>query len=132
MSSYSIPDKFPTDIFRAYDIRGEVSDDGLNDNVAYALGLAMGTITKSIGQQALIVGYDVRLSGPAIKKAFVTGVIETGCDVIDIGMGPTPMLYFATHYLSANTGVMITASHNPSHHNGFKIVLDGRTLTSES
>lgn len=129
MTTYSIPAQLPLDIFRAYDIRGEVSDIGLNEDVAYAIGLAIGTEALQVAQYEICVACDARLTGESLKKALITGIIATGCNVIDVGMGPTPLVYFATHYLSTQTGVMVTASHNPAHHNGFKIVLNGKTLS---
>ena len=131
MTTYSIPHQLPLGIFRAYDIRGEVGVNSLNEDVAYAVGLAIGTEALRVDQHEIIVACDARLTGAALKKALITGIIETGCNVVDIGLGPTPMMYFATHFLSSRTGVMVTASHNPSHHNGFKIVLNGRTLTEK-
>lgn len=129
---YSIPSQLPDGIFRTYDIRGEVSATSLTVDVAYAIGRAIGTMVLDLHQQQeLIVGRDGRLSGADMKAAFITGVLETGCNVIDIGMVPTPLLYFATKTLVQNSGVMITASHNPASHNGFKMVLDGKTVSSE-
>src|SRR3989338_8366400 len=127
--TYTIPTQLPHDIFRTYDIRGEVSEKSLNENVAYAIGLAIGTEAQLLKQTEIAVACDARLTGESLKKALISGITETGCDVVDIGMGPTPMVYFATHFLSTRTGVMVTASHNPSHHNGFKIVLNGKTLS---
>lgn len=129
MTTYSIPAQLPTEIFRTYDIRGEVSEKYLNENVAFAVGLAIGTEALLVHQTEIAVACDARLTGESLKKALISGIIETGCNVVDIGMGPTPMVYFATHFLSTQTGVMVTASHNPSHHNGFKIVLNGKTLS---
>lgn len=131
MTIYSIPAQLPLDIFRTYDIRGEVSETSLNENVAYAIGLAIGTEALQAKQTDIVVACDARLTGESLKKALKTGIIETGCNVIDIGVGPTPMVYFATHFLSTQTGVMVTASHNPAHHNGFKIVLNGKTLSEK-
>lgn len=131
MNAYKIPTQLPLDIFRAYDIRGEVSEHGVNENVAYAIGLAIATEALLVDQRAISVACDARLSGQSLKKALMTGIIETGCNAIDIGVGPTPLVYFATHHLSSNTGVMVTASHNPAHHNGFKIVLNGKTLSDQ-
>lgn len=130
-AAYSVPINLPLDIFRAYDIRGEVSENDLNENVAYAIGLAIGTRALQVKQTEIAVACDARLTGESLKKALKTGIIETGCDVVDIGVGPTPLLYFGTHYLSTQTGVMVTASHNPAHHNGFKIVLAGKTLSEK-
>src|SRR3989338_11602809 len=128
-TTYSIPAQLPLEIFRTYDIRGEVSDSYLNEDVAYAIGLAIGTEALHVAQHEISVACDARLTGASLKKALMTGIIETGCNVVDIGMGPTPLVYFATHYLSTKTGVMVTASHNPANHNGFKIVLNGKTLS---
>ena len=130
-TQYEVPTQFPTGMFRVYDIRGEVRETGLNENVAYALGLAMGAEALAVDQTEIVVANDARLTGPVMKAALIAGIIESGCDVIDIGIGPTPMVYFATHYLETSTGIMVTASHNPSHHNGFKIVLNGKTLSSD-
>jgi phosphomannomutase/phosphoglucomutase len=126
---YSIPQQLPLDIFRTYDIRGEVSETSVNENIAFAIGLAMGTESLLVNQTEIIVACDARLTGASLKKALITGILETGCNVVDIGLGPTPMVYFATHFLPSRTGIMVTASHNPSHHNGFKIVLNGKTLS---
>ena len=128
---YTIPTHLPTESFRAYDIRGEVSQNNINENVAYAIGLAIGSEALDLLQTDIAVACDARLSGAALKKALITGIIETGCHVIDIGLGPTPLMYFATHFLKTKTGVMVTASHNPANHNGFKIVLNGSTLSSD-
>lgn len=129
--NYQIPVQLPVGMFRAYDIRGEVSEQGLNEHVAYGIGLAIGTEALALGQTEIVVACDARLTGPALKKALTVGILSTGAHVVDIGVGPSPMMYFATHYLPTSTGVMVTASHNPSHHNGFKIVLDGQTLSSD-
>lgn len=131
MTTYSIPAQLPLDIFRTYDIRGEVSEQYLNEHVAYAIGLAIGTEALLVRQTEIAVACDARLTGESLKKALISGIIETGCNVVNIGMGPTPLVYFATHFLTTQTGVMVTASHNPAHHNGFKIVLNGKTLSDK-
>ncbi|EKD77473.1 MAG: hypothetical protein ACD_42C00322G0006 [uncultured bacterium] len=131
MITYKIPNKLPLNIFRTYDIRGEVSEISLNEHVAYAVGLAIGTESLHAKQTDIIVACDARLTGELLKNALKTGIIETGCNVVDIGIGPTPLVYFATHFLSTQTGVMVTASHNPANHNGFKIVLNGKTLSEK-
>ncbi len=132
MTTYTIPKELPTAIFRTYDIRGEVSEKSLNENVAYAIGLAIGTEALQVNQSEIAVACDARLTGESLKKALKIGIMETGCNVIDIGVGPTPLMYFATHYLPTKTGVMVTASHNPANHNGFKIVLNGKTLSEKA
>ena len=80
----------------------------------------------------MIVGRDGRLSGPDLSSALIAGLMETGCEVKDIGCVPTPVLYFATHYLDTQTGVIVTGSHNPPDYNGLKIVIDGETLSGGS
>lgn len=129
MAPYSIPAQLPHSIFRTYDIRGEVSEKFVNENIAYAIGLAIGTECLLAHQTEIVVACDARLTGASLKKALISGLIETGCHVIDSGVGPTPMVYFATHFLSTQSGVMVTASHNPANHNGFKIVINGKTLS---
>jgi len=129
--TFSIPETLPKDVFRSYDIRGEAGEVGITPNVAYAIGLAIGSEARDRNIASIIVARDARLTGPVIKEALVAGLCESGCDVIDVGTVPTPLLYFATHRLSTNSGVMVTASHNPAHHNGFKIVLDGMTLKED-
>lgn len=117
----------PTSIFRAYDIRGIV-DETLNPDIVYSLGIALGNKARALGQHKIIVARDGRISGPALMQALQAGLQASGCDVIDIGAVPTPVLYFATHTLDTNSGVMLTGSHNPTNYNGLKIVLAGTTL----
>ena len=118
----------PRSIFRAYDIRGVV-DETLTPEVAHQIGLAIGSEAWVRGEQSVVVGRDGRLSGPKLCEALIQGIRDSGRDVIDIGRVPTPVLYFATHYLSTRSGVMVTGSHNPSQYNGFKIVLKGEALS---
>ncbi len=129
-TQYQISPKIPAHLFRTYDIRGVAGENSLDANLAFTIGLAFGSEAISQQIKAVIVGRDGRLTGPELKKAFIAGVCATGCDVIDIGIVPTPLVYFATHRLSTNTGAMITASHNPAHHNGFKMVLNGKTVST--
>lgn len=126
-----IPTTIPENLFRTYDIRGVVADDSLTVGLAYAIGLAIGSEVREQGQKAVIVGYDGRLSGPQLAAALIRGLCETGLTVLNVGVVPTPLVYFATNRLETNSGVMVTASHNPRNHNGFKIVLNGKTLTME-
>lgn len=128
--SYSIPATINTSVFRAYDIRGPVEASGITVDLAYAIGLAVGSEARAHRRDTVIVGYDGRLSAPQLQPALVQGLVDSGCDVIDIGQVPTPLVYFATHHLDTDTGVMLTASHNPGHHNGFKIVMAGKTLST--
>ncbi len=124
------PAAIPDHIFRAYDIRGIVESELSEDFVA-TLGKALGTLADRQGQQALVVGCDGRLSSSSIKNTLVKGLLDSGRDVIDIGLVPTPVLYYATNTLSTQSGVMVTASHNPAEYNGFKITLDGKPLSGE-
>jgi phosphomannomutase/phosphoglucomutase len=114
-------------IFRAYDIRGVV-DQSLTEDIARLIGQAVGSEIRERGLTECVVGRDGRLSGPRLAAALIDGLKSTGCDVIDIGAVPTPVLYFATYHLNAGSGVMVTGSHNPPDYNGFKIVVGGETL----
>lgn len=124
-------DELPETIFRAYDIRG-IADEELTDNVVAAIGQAIGSEALEQGQQTVIVAADGRHSSPRIKEAMIKGLLASGRDVIDIGMVPTPLMYFATHQLGTQSGVMITGSHNPAEYNGIKIVINGHALSGET
>jgi len=117
-------------IFRAYDIRGVVGKT-LTPEVARAIGQAVGTVVKERGLREIVVGRDGRLSGPELAAALITGLRSTGCDVIDVGQVPTPVVYFATYHLNTGSGVMVTGSHNPPDYNGFKIMVGGETLAEQ-
>lgn len=117
--------RFHPSILRAYDIRGIVGET-LRAADAYALGRSFATI--ALRQQpdhipTLCVGRDGRLSSPELVAALIEGITDSGANACDIGMGPTPMLYFAVHHLNAAGGIMVTGSHNPPSHNGFKLML---------
>jgi len=114
-------------IFRAYDIRGVVSDT-LTPDVIREIGRAFGSECLKRGMQTAVVARDGRLSGPASVDALAEGIQSTGLNVIDIGMVPTPVLYFATHHLDTGTGVMVTGSHNPPEYNGLKMMVGGDAL----
>lgn len=119
-----------SEIFRAYDIRGIVGET-LTPEVIERIGKAIGSEAMDQGEQTLVVGADGRTSSPEVTAALIKGLTSTGCDVVDLGTVPTPVLYYATHNSETRSGVMVTASHNPPRYNGFKIVLDGRTLVEE-
>ncbi|MGB5605949.1 MAG: phosphomannomutase/phosphoglucomutase, partial [Gammaproteobacteria bacterium] len=126
-----VPAGIDASIFRAYDIRGIV-DRTLTAAAVEQIGRAVGSEAIQRGRKAVVVGRDGRLSGPVLSKALIKGITSTGCDVKDIGCVPTPVLYFATHYLDTQSGVIVTGSHNPPDYNGLKIVIDGETLSGES
>ena len=113
-------------IFKAYDIRGVVPST-LTEEVAYQLGHAFGTHAAAHGETVVAVGRDGRLSGPALSKALIRGLVDVGVQVIDIGAVTTPMLYFAASTL-CSSGIQVTGSHNPKDYNGFKMVLGGRAI----
>ena len=104
-------------IFKAYDIRGIV-DRTLTTSAVRAIGSALGSLASEAAVASMVVGRDGRLSGPTLRDALIDGITSTGIDVIDIGMVPTPVLYFATHHLKTGSGVSITGSHNPPEYNG--------------
>ncbi|MGQ0677334.1 MAG: phosphoglucomutase/phosphomannomutase PgmG [Rhodospirillales bacterium] len=116
------PHRFDPSILREYDIRGIVGET-LSAADARAVGLAFGTAIRRAGGGTAAVGYDGRLSSPDMEKALVEGLAAAGVDVWRIGRGPTPMLYYAQRTLPADGGIMVTGSHNPPDHNGFKMVL---------
>src|SRR5690349_3329267 len=111
----------PSEIFRAYDIRGVVGK-SLTSAFVERIGHAIGSEARKRGMNRVAIGRDGRLSGPELAGALARGLVQSGCDVVDIGMVPTPVLYFATHHLGTQSGVMVTGSHNPPDYNGLKIM----------
>ena len=118
------------DIFRAYDIRGVVTDK-LTPEAVEQIGRAFGTECVERSIPTVIVARDGRLSGPDLIAALSRGIQSTGVNVISIGMVPTPVLYFATFHLNTGTGIMVTGSHNPPEYNGLKMVLASDALFGE-
>lgn len=118
---------FSPSIFREYDIRGVVGE-SLHAPDAYAIGQHFAAKIAYKPGVSIVVGRDGRLTSPTLAEALKRGIADSGIPVIDIGVGPTPMLYFAAHTLGASAGVMVTGSHNPPDHNGFKFVLGGRAF----
>ncbi len=129
-SPASVAPKFPDDIFRAYDIRGIVGDT-LSAETAYWIGRAIGSESLAQNEPNVSVGRDGRLSGPELVQQLIQGLHDSGCHVSDVGLVPTPALYYAANVLAGKTGVMLTGSHNPKDYNGFKIVIAGDTLANE-
>jgi phosphomannomutase/phosphoglucomutase len=117
-------------IFKAYDIRGIV-DKSLTEDAVYHIGLAIGSEAQDQGEQHIYVARDGRLSGPKLIHALTQGLLDSGCDVTDVGMVPTPVLYFAAYELGSGSGIMLTGSHNPPDYNGMKMVIAGTTLSGE-
>ena len=121
---------FPSEIFKAYDIRGIVGQ-SLTADITHKIGQALGTEALANQQSAIVIGRDGRLSGPDLAQHLSDGIRATGVDVVDVGVAPTPVVYFAAYELDIPSCVAITGSHNPPDYNGFKMVIDGMTLSAE-
>ncbi|MCS6798073.1 MAG: phosphomannomutase/phosphoglucomutase [Myxococcota bacterium] len=117
-------------VFREYDIRG-VAERDLTDAFCRDLGRALGTLWARRGQRRVAVGRDCRLSSPRLHAALCEGILETGRRLVDVGVVPTPLVYFTVFHLDLDGGVMITGSHNPPDENGFKIMSGKQTLAGE-
>ncbi len=111
----------PANIFRAYDIRG-IADTELTAKNIERIGKAIGSLALESGQNTLLSGADGRLSSPSLSVALQKGILSTGCNLVHLGIIPTPLLYFATHETAFSSGIMLTASHNPAEYNGIKMV----------
>lgn len=120
----------PASLFKAYDIRGKI--DLLTPDLAYWVGRACGAIAIERGLTTLALGFDGRLSSPALAAALSRGLVEAGMQVLDLGLSCTPLLYFAALKHAAGSGIMITGSHNPPDYNGIKIMLGGVTVAGEA
>ncbi len=116
---------FNATILREYDIRGIVGDT-LTEADAYALGRSYGALAGEERAKRIAIGRDGRTHSGKLEAALIRGLTESGIDVMLIGQGPSPMLYFATHYLEVDGGIQVTGSHNPADYNGFKLLLKGR------
>ena len=126
-----MPHRFDPTILREYDIRGIVGKTLFTAD-AHGLGRAFAATLADAGGKRVAVGYDGRLTSPELEAALVEGLAEGGTDVVRIGRGPTPMLYFAAATLGVDGGLMVTGSHNPPEHNGFKLVLGGKPFFGEA
>lgn len=122
--------EFHSSVLREYDVRGIVGDT-LHVKDALALGRAFGTRVRQEGGRRVVVGRDGRLSSPEFASELVKGLNSVGVDVIDVGVGPTPMTYFSVYELEADGGIMVTGSHNPSNYNGFKMMLGRKAFFGE-
>ncbi|ORU90534.1 MAG: phosphoglucomutase [Cycloclasticus sp. symbiont of Poecilosclerida sp. M] len=127
----STKEEVPASIFRAYDIRGVVNST-LTEFGVFSIGRAIGSEALRQGQQTVVIARDGRLHSSRLSESLSKGLLATGCDVVDVGEVPTPVLYFATHNLDTGTGVMLTGSHNPAEYNGLKIVIAGNTLSGDA
>ena len=114
-------------IFREYDIRGVVNKD-LTPDIVRKIGQGFGTLMTRSGRRDLVVGRDGRLSSKDFAEALIEGLISTGCNVVDIGLCPTPVYYFSIFHLDKNGGMMVTGSHNPPEFNGFKVSVGKSTI----
>jgi phosphomannomutase/phosphoglucomutase len=123
--------EIPAGIFRAYDVRGIVGE-ALTAEIVYEIGRAVGSEAYEKGQQTVIIARDGRNSSPEMARALCKGLQASGRDVVDLGLVPTPVLYFATHHLGSNSGVIVTGSHNPANYNGLKFVIDGNVLSPDA
>lgn len=117
-------------IFKAYDIRGIV-DKTLTTDAVYRIGLAIGSEAQDRGEKHIYIGRDGRLSGPKLIAQLAKGLQDSGCDVTDVGMVPTPVLYYAAYEMGSGSGIMLTGSHNPPDYNGLKMVVGGTTLSGD-
>ena len=118
-------------IFRAYDIRGVVGSE-LTPRTAALIGQAIGSAALEQGLREVVIGRDGRLSGPELAAGLAEGLRRAGCAVIDIGLAPTPVVYYAAFHLRTGTCVAVTGSHNPPEYNGFKVVVGGETLSGDA
>jgi phosphomannomutase/phosphoglucomutase len=122
--------KINPQIYREYDIRGVVEKD-LTPDIVRRLGQGFGTHMAQLGRKALVVGRDGRLSSKDFSEALIKGLISTGCDVVDVGLCPTPIYYFSIFHLNKEGGMMVTGSHNPPEFNGFKVSVGKSTIFGE-
>jgi phosphomannomutase/phosphoglucomutase len=122
--------KINPQIYREYDIRGVVDKD-LTPEITKRLGQGFGTHMAQLGRKNLVVGRDGRLSSPVFGEALIEGLISAGCNIVDIGVCPTPVYYFSIFHLNKDGGMMVTGSHNPPEFNGFKVSVGKSTIFGE-
>jgi len=121
---------FPHAIFKAYDIRG-IIDETLTPDITYQIGQAVGSEVIAAGGNSIVIGRDGRLSGPMLAEALSNGLRAAGINVVDIGVAPSPVVYYSSYSKNIPSCIAITGSHNPPNYNGFKMVVDGTTLSAE-
>lgn len=121
---------FNDSIIRAYDIRG-IFQETLFANDAYYVAKSFAKYLHSQNKKSIAIGYDGRVSSPILKEQLVKGLLDSGINVYEVGLGPTPMLYFSVYHLNLDAGIMVTGSHNPKNHNGFKMMLKSRPFFGE-
>ncbi|WP_444915166.1 phosphomannomutase/phosphoglucomutase [Microbulbifer sp. TRSA007] len=130
-SELPLTSEYPQHVFRAYDIRG-IAGQEINEPFAYQLGRALGTLAQHAGEHLLLVGRDGRNSSETLSQCLIEGILDSGCNSINLGLIPSPLLYYAcAKGKNTSSGVIVTASHNPAEYNGFKIVLKGRALAED-
>ena len=124
-------ENFDPEVLREYDIRGLV-DYNLNENTAYTIGRSFGYVVKNkLNSNKIVTGYDGRLTSPRLHKAVCEGLKASGSCVLNVGLGPTPMIYYSHFKLHSDAAIMVTGSHNPPEYNGFKMVLNKHSFFSE-
>src|SRR5690606_24319838 len=122
----------PAEIFRSYDIRGLVENQ-ITPELAQLIGQAIGSEALDQGETNIVVARDGRTHSEALTQDLVRGILRTGCNVINVGVVPTPLMYFSTfHFDDTSSGVMVTASHNPKEYNGFKVVMNNQALADDA
>ncbi|NIB39547.1 phosphomannomutase/phosphoglucomutase [Pseudomaricurvus alkylphenolicus] len=130
-SSPPVTENLPAHIFRAYDIRG-IAETEITPTLARKVGTALGSMALDAGESCMFVARDGRLHSPELTDELVSGILSSGCNAINLGAVPTPLMYFATCELpESSSGVMVTASHNSGEYNGFKMVIAGKTLLDD-
>lgn len=122
--------KVVSTIYRAYDIRG-IAHKTLTKETVFKIGQAVASEAKEKNIETIVIGRDGRLSSPAFSEALARGIISTGVNVLDLGLVPSPLVYFVAQHTAGKSAVVVTASHNPAEYNGLKIVIDGETLAAE-
>ena len=122
--------KVNSTIYRAYDIRGIVNQT-LTSDIVFNIAQAVASEAKEKNINTIVIGRDGRLSSPALSESLAKGIISTGVNVLDIGLVPSPLVYFVAQHTEGRSAVVVTASHNPAEYNGLKLIIDGETLAAD-